>query len=426
VSVALAAWRGLGWALTPLLRLWVQRRRARGKEHAARWPERFGHASADRPPGRLIWLHAASVGESLSALPVIDRLVALGPVLVTTGTVTSAALMAERLPVGASHQFAPLDLPGPVARFLDHWQPDGALWIESELWPGMLGALAERRVPAALVNGRLSARSHRRWRRAPGLARIPLAAFTTILARGPEDAGRFADLGRSALCVGDLKAAAAPLPVDQAALALVRARLGAAPVWVAASLHPGEEAIVAEVHRRLTARWPGLTTILVPRHPVRGSDWAAALGCGRRGAGAQPTHGAMYIADTLGELGLWYRLAPIAFVGGSLVARGGQNPLEPARLGAAVLFGPDLGNFAEIADRLVAGGAARRVRNADDLAATIDRLLADETARKAMSEAALAAAASEAAVIDRVLARLDMIMPHSASMDDRKGQGVSP
>lgn len=407
---------GTARLLTPAIRALLALRRARGKEDPVRLPERLGHAGRPRPEGPLIWLHGASVGEALSALPLIERLLAADPstsVLVTTGTVTSAKLMAERLPARAFHQFAPVDTPGAVARFLDHWRPDLALWIESELWPNMIRAAAGRGLPMALVNARLSKRSYRRWRLLPGFARELLSAFQLCLAQSPADAERFQALGaREPRSPGNLKYASPPLPADPSALEALRSEIGARPLWLAASTHIGEEAIAAEAHGKLRRRHPTLLTVIVPRHPERGAAIAAELAAAglavaRRGAQESVSPDTdIYLADTLGELGLFYRLAPIAFVGGSLVPHGGQNLLEPAQLDCAILHGPAVHNFEAIAAAMKAAGATERVHDARGLAAAVDTLLTDPALRDRRAQAAAEVAAGEAGVLDRIMEAL--------------------
>jgi len=416
-----ALYAGAAWLMAPAIRLVLLVRRARGKEDVARMAERLGRAGRPRPEGPLVWLHGASVGEALSALPLIERLLAADPgraVLVTTGTVTSAKLMAERLPERAFHQFVPVDLPGAVARFLDHWRPDLALWLESELWPNLIGAAAKRNLPMAMVNGRLSARSYRRWRCLPGFARSLLGAFKLCLAQSPADAERFKALGAATVeSPGNLKYASPPLPADDAALEALRGEIGARPLWLAASTHPGEEAIVAEAHAKLRRRHPTLLTVIVPRHPARGPAIAAELAAGglkvaRRGAGESTSPETdIYLADTLGELGLFYRLAPIAFVGGSLVPHGGQNLLEPAQLDCAILHGPAVHNFEAIAAAMKDARATERVHDAGGLAAAVDTLLTDPALRARRAEAAATVAASEAGVLDRILVALGPYLP---------------
>lgn len=431
MSLAAEAWRLAAAAAAPALPLWLRHRAARGKEVPARLPERFGEG-ATRPEGRLLWLHAASVGETASILPMLEALAARAPdlsVLLTTGTVTSAALLAQRLPPALSgrviHRFVPLDVPSWAARFLAGWRPDAAAFVESELWPNLLFAARGAGIPLALVNARLSPRSAARWRLLPGLAREVLGSFALVLAQSEGDAARLAALGApSPRCLGNLKFAAPPLPVDPVALARLGAAVAGRPVLVAASTHPGEEAIVIAAHRLAAARLPGLLTVLVPRHPERGPVVVAEAGelsAARRAAGELPgPDTALYIADTLGELGLFYRLAGVAFVGGSLVPHGGQNPLEPARLRCPVLLGPHVWNFAEPVERLLAAGAALRVEAgavatpAEALAAAALAVLCDPARRRAMSAAAAAAAATDAGLPGRVAEALLALLPGAA------------
>ncbi|MFM7423380.1 MAG: 3-deoxy-D-manno-octulosonic acid transferase [Alphaproteobacteria bacterium] len=405
------AWALLASLLAPFLPFYLRRRVAKGKEIAERLPERQGHAAA-RPPGRLVWCHAASNGETLSLLPVLEALAKQDPALsflVTTGTVTSARLLEQRLsPALASrtqHRFLPLDVPRWVARFLEGWRPDLAVIVESELWPNMLAAAEAARVPLALVNARMSARSAKTWGWAPGFARALLGRFGLILAQTEADAARFSALaGREVPCWGNLKYAAPPLPADPAELARLSAAWAGRPVWLAASTHPGEDEIILAAHRLLAPAHPGLLTVIVPRHPPRGPDivgLAGDLPVARRGAGQEAgAEVAVYVADTLGELGLFYRLARVALIGGSLVPHGGQNPLEAARLGCPIITGPHHFNFSEIIARLSAAHGLIETPDgsgaAEALAAHVARLLADPAAGQAMAGAAAALAQGQA------------------------------
>jgi 3-deoxy-D-manno-octulosonic-acid transferase len=395
---AFALYRLAGRAGAPLVRSHLRQRARHGREDQERLAERLGRAGRARPAGALVWLHAASVGEALSCLALIERLHADRPelgLLLTTGTVTSAGLMAERLPAGVIHQYAPVDLPAAVDGFLEHWRPDLALIIESELWPNLLTAAARRGVELVLVNGRMSANSYRSWGRFRPLIRRLLGGFSLVLAQSSQDRERLHALGAAEpLCLGNLKFAAAPPAVEAGELARLAEALAGRPCWLAASTHPGEEEIAARVHRTLAAAAPGLVTVIVPRHPERAPRIAEALAAS--GPPAQlrsrdprigPETG-IYLADTMGELGLWYRLAEVVFVGGSLVARGGQNPIEPASLGAAILSGPDFANFAQIAEEMRAIGALGQVEDGEELAAEVGRLLADAEARAAMGRSA--------------------------------------
>ncbi len=384
-------WHGTATVAAPALRLMLARRVRRDKEIAARLPEREGIDATPRPPGRLVWVHAASVGESLSVLPVLPH---LGAVLLTTGTVTSARLMAQRLDEAGLHEvlhrFVPLDVPAWAARFLDHWRPDAAAFVESELWPNMLAACQARRIPMMLVNARMSARSARGWGRVPGFARTVLGAFDAVQARSAGDAARLMALGaRGVTAPGDLKLAAPALPVDAGALARLRAVVGTRPVWLAAATHPGEEDVALAVHARLAPAHPGLLTIIVPRHPERGPG--IAPGAPHRSAGEDPV-GPVWVADTMGELGLMYRLAPLAFVGRSLVGQGGQNPWEPARLGCAVAVGPHTANFGPAVQALQSAGALTVVADEVALAGWVDAMLGDPARCRAAAAAGQAAA----------------------------------
>ncbi len=395
-----ATWHGVATLAEPALRIMLRRRAGRGKELASRLGERRGVDPTPRPPGRLVWLHAASVGETVALLPVVVALRrSQVTVLVTTGTVTSAQLFAQRCP-DVLHRFVPLDVPRWAARFLDHWQPDAAAFVESELWPNLLAACRARRIGLMLLNARLSPRSAAGWARASGFARGVIGSFDRILARSDADAARLTALGgRNVTAFGDLKFAADALPADPAELARLRAALGARPAWLAAATHPGEEDIAAAVHRRLAPRHPGLVTAIAPRHPERGVAIAAALDAPRRSVGADPAPG-LWIADTLGELGLLYRLIPIVFMGKSLAGRGGQNPLEPARLGCAVAAGPGMDNFAAAAAVLAGCGALTQVGGIDALAGWVDAMLRDPARRAALGEAGRTAIEGSAGLPD--------------------------
>jgi 3-deoxy-D-manno-octulosonic-acid transferase len=414
----LRLYRAATTALGPLVRAYLRYRRARGKEDPRRFAERFGEASRPRPAGPLAWLHAASVGEATSTLALVARLRAERPrltVLVTTGTVTSAEVMAARLPEGAIHQYVPVDRAAWVERFLAHWQPDLAIWIESELWPNLIAATRARGVPMALLNGRLSTRSFARWQRRPGLAGAIVGAFDLVLGQDEAQAERFRRLGaRRALSVGDLKASARKLPYDAATLARLQDAVRGRPLWLAASTQPGEEALVAEAHRLLAERFPNLLTIVAPRHPARADEVAATLpGVARLSRGEAPT-APFYLVDRLGELGLFYRLAGIVFVGGSLVPKGGHNPLEPALLDCAILMGPDRANCATVAAEL----GVTEVRDGASLADEVWHLLADPAERTRRATAAAQVAARYRGVLDAVLGELRPLLDRAAPVRD--------
>jgi len=355
----------------PLLRRMLRQRVAAGKEIAARLAEREGISLLPRPDGKLIWVHAASVGETMSVLPVLHALAGQASILLTTGTITSAKLAETRLPAGAIHQFVPLDVPAWVARFLTHWRPDVAVFLESELWPNILSGCDAANIPRLLINARMSDTSARNWRRLPGMAHALLGGFKTVLAQSAGDAAKFRALGVDAQEWGNLKFFAAPLPVDEAALAAFRAQIPG-PCWLAASTHPGEEEICASAHNILLAKFPNLTTIIAPRHPERGAAVSALCNnAPRRSQNQPPIPGQIYIADTLGELGLFFRTTAFAFIGNSLTGFGGHNIIEPALLARPVLSGPHLENFQEAAALLREAGMLVDVTDATTLAAAV-------------------------------------------------------
>ncbi len=420
--IARALYRTITGLAAPMIDTYLTRRLKQGREDPTRSRERRGIPSLPRPDGALVWIHAASNGEAMSALPLINRLLDRDPrghVLVTTGTVTSARLMAQYLPDRALHQFIPVDRTTWVRSFLDYWRPDAGIWVESEFWPALIWEMRAAGKPMALVNGRVSRRSLIRWRRISGIAADLLSGFQPCLAQTPSDADYLQSLGaRNADCVGNLKLSVPPLPANAALLAQERARIGSRPIWLAASTHPGEEEIIAEAHRLMQDRFPDLLTILVPRHPKRGGDITEYLqkqsfpvSCRSQG-GEIDMDSAIHVADTLGELGLFYRLAPVAFIGGSLCGgHGGHNPIEAALLGCAPIHGPDMANFSTVAEDLAREGGAITIHAADELADAVTHLLSDETARSCLATASAKVAQDGAGTADRVLARLELILP---------------
>jgi len=415
LPLTLRLYRLASRAAAPAASHLLARRLKRNKEHPGRLGERRGEANLPRPNGPLILVHGASVGETLAVIPLIERICAQGfAVLATSGTVTSAALAERRLPAGALHQFIPLDAPQFVGRFLDHWQPDVALFVESDLWPNLILACSDRGIPMILVNGRLSERSFRRWRLLPRAIAALLARFDICLAQSSADAGRFSDLGAPRVtAIGNLKLDVPAPPVDPANLRALSAMIGPRVVIAASSTHADEESIVISAHRRLRAKCPTLLTLIAPRHPARGAGiaemaTAAGLSVALRSRGDQPKPDVdIYIADTLGELGLIYRLAPVVFMGGSLASRGGQNPIEAIRLGAAILHGPHVWNFAEIYAALDAAHGAERVADEEELTARLAAWLAEPGERAAVADAAKAAVEKLGGALERTLAALE-------------------
>src|SRR6202166_2955338 len=374
-----------------------------GRGGGARVSERRGMSSDIRPHGPLVWIHGASVGEVLAAPALIEKLRALNiGILLTSGTVTSAAIVAKRFPADIIHQYVPYDSPRYVARFLDHWRPSLALFVESDLWPNLILSSAARRLPMVLINGRMSHRSFPRWRRVMGTISALLGRFDICMAQSRVDAERFTVLGsRNVITTGNLKLDVPAPPADPAKLERLMAMTRGRPIVVAASTHPGEEEILLEAHRTLAGFFPSLLTVIVPRHPDRGEAVArtiaaSGLHASLRSREELPTATTdIYVADTMGELGLFYRLAPIVFMGGSLIPRGGQNPIEAVKLGASIVHGPHVFNFIDVYAALDAAGGARRADTTEALVKQLGQLLADPAARE-----------SSVAASDRVVEQL--------------------
>jgi 3-deoxy-D-manno-octulosonic-acid transferase len=415
---AYRAFTFLGAPVAPLILAWRTRR---GKEEPDRHPERYGLPSVPRPSGFLAWFHAASVGEVNAVLPVIDAIAARHRevrVLLTTATVTSARLARERLPEGALHQYVPLDNQGYMRRFLSHWRPDLAVLVESEIWPNLVLETKAQNIPLLLINGRMSASSFRAWRRRPGLSRPLFSVFDLVLAQNDGLAERFAQLGAGRVRgVGNLKIDAPPPPADLPGRKELMAAFAGRPVLLAASTHQGEDEVVAAAHTVMKQTLPDLLTVIVPRHPERGPLIAGQLGsaglsAALRSEGKLPENDTdIYVADTIGELGLFYALASVAFVGGSLVSHGGQNPVEAIKLGAAVLTGPNWQNFSDSYDALLRAGGAKEITDAETLAETALTLLQDVLAREVMRERADRAIADMSGALSRTLAALEPYLP---------------
>jgi len=383
-------------ALTPCARPLLAWRARRGKEDPARLGERLGFPSLPRPQGQLVWLHGASLGESLSLLPLIERLIQRGiEVLVTSGTPGSAQLLSARLPAGAFHQYLPLDAPRFVARFLDHWRPDLALFAESEIWPNVFSAVHGRGAPLVLVNARISRASAERWRAAPGVGAKLFGKIDLCLAQDAENAARFLGLGAPrAKIVGNLKFDVPAPPADPLKLAAFQGALGARPAFAAVSTHAGEESFVLDAHLDMARDLPDLLTIVAPRNPARGEEIAQlarqrGLSPVLRSQDALPQRDTqIYVADTIGELGLIFRTASVVFIGRSLTPGGGHNPIEPAKLGCAILHGPSVEDFAQVYAELGAAKAAARVLDAPELARAARALLSQPARMRKMGRAA--------------------------------------
>ena len=415
LPMTLRLYRQLSFAVVPLAPALIRSRLKQGKEDPERVGERRGLSLDTRPHGPLIWIHGASVGEVLAAAALVERLRALNlRILLTSGTVTSAEIVAKRFPSDIIHQYVPYDSPRYVARFLDHWRPSLALFIESDLWPNLILSAAARRLPMVLINGRMSPRSFPRWRRARNTISALLGQFEVCLAQSPTDAERFAALGaRNVITTGNLKLDVGAPPADSARLERLMAMTRGRPVIAAASTHPGEEEILIETHRRLAGFFPGLLTVIVPRHPDRGTAVAglvasAGLRCMQRSREELPAANTdIYIADTLGELGLFYRLAPIVFMGGSLIEHGGQNPIEAVKLGAAIVHGPHVFNFNDVYAALNRAGGARPADSQEALVKQLGQLLADPQARDVQAARAERVVESLGGALEKTLTALE-------------------
>jgi 3-deoxy-D-manno-octulosonic-acid transferase len=409
--VSLHLYRGSTRLAGPFTSFILKRRLKRGKEDPERINERHGIASLPRPRGPLVWVHGASVGEIMSVFPLLARIQRGGfSVLLTSGTVTAAQIANDRLPDGVLHQFSPIDTPKYVRRFLDHWQPDLALLTESELWPNLIMQSSEMGMPMVLINGRLSPRSFGRWKKMRRTASALLSHIDLLLVQEPDDARRFAALGaKRVVTTGNLKFDVQPPNAEPQQLAAMERTLAKRPVILAASTHAGEEEAIIEAHRRLRRTTRGLITIIAPRHPQRGLAVAEiaeqyGLPAVLRSRGHLPDRGTeIYIADTIGEMGLFYRLAPIVFMGGSLTKRGGQNPIEPAKIGSAILHGPYVSNFNAIYAELNRAHGAATVTDTESLANSVQRLLDDPALVQTMADSAYATVMRMGGALERTL-----------------------
>ena len=385
-----------------------------GKEDPERLEERLGISLAERPTGNLIWFHAASVGESLSLVELIKRISSSQPdynFLITTGTITSAKLILSRLPSNAVHQYIPVDTPKAVEKFLDRWRPSLAIWTESEFWPNLISFTSARDIPMILINARISEKSYRRWRFFKKSLKNLIEKFNYSLIQDEKTVKYFSKIGISSNnfeLTGTLKEGSAALPHSEIEQVEISKQILNRPVWLAASTHEGEEKLIAAAHRHASKASQGLLLIIVPRHPERGLEIASILTkenfkiCLRSKKDKISSDTQIYIADTLGELGLWYRVAPVSFVGGSFVPIGGHNPFEPAALGSAILHGPYVENFKEIYNRLNVAGAAVKIEEASELGVKLIETLSPENAAK-LAQSAWEVSSNGAEITDRAI-----------------------
>ncbi|MDR6871243.1 3-deoxy-D-manno-octulosonic-acid transferase [Bosea sp. BE125] len=397
------------------LLLW---RRRRGKEDPTRFAERRGYPGVRRPDKTLVWLHGASVGETVTLLPLVEKLKRRGlAVLVTSGTVTSAKLLAARLPAGVIHQYLPLDVPRYMRRFLDYWRPELGLICESEIWPNLMIEARKRAIPLVLVNARMSERSFRRWYKLPQTSRYLLSCFESCLAQSQGDGERLAQLGAPRVSIaGNLKFDVPAPPADADTLAILDGLTTGRPVWIAASTHPGEDEQVIAAHLGLKAHLPKLLTIIAPRHPQRGAEvdalaQANGIATALRSQGGMPERDVeLYIADTVNELGLFYRLSQVAFIGGSLTPVGGHNPIEPAKLGCALLHGPHVHNAADVFAAFDRGGGAREVADTQALAGAVHRWLSEPAAARQAARAAAQTSHQLGGALNRTMQTIEPLL----------------
>ena len=403
--------------LYPLvIRSYIQKRIEIGKEDVKRFNERIGRPQKERPEGKLIWFHGASVGESVSMLPLINRLLESSPdvhVMVTTGTTTSADLMAKRLPERAFHQYIPIDNPSFTNRFVKYWQPDLVLWFESDFWPAMLSTIKKKNIPLILVNGRISNKSFKRWQQFDYISKELLSCFTFCLGQSEEDAYRLRVLGaRDSTCLGNLKFAGLPIPVDEAKKHEIMLQIGDRRLFCISSTHDNEEYQLGRQLPKLFADFPDLLVIIAPRHPQRGADvqnqlQELGLQTALRSAGQPITaQTQVYIADTIGELGIWYGICPIVFIGGSLIPHGGQNFMEPSRMKDAVIVGPYMHNFTEAMQRAQKANAIIQATDAAEVISNVHQLLESPDLLDAKRSLAYNWAAGEAKVLDGIVEKV--------------------
>ncbi len=408
------------------IRRYIEKRKKIGKEDVKRFNERIGRPTKKRPEGRLIWLHGASVGESISMLPLINRLLEIyqdAHIMVTTGTTTSAEVMSKRLPERAFHQYLPIDNPSFSTRFIRYWHPNIALWFESEFWPATLSSIKRKNIPLILINGRISNKSFKRWQQFDFIIKEILECFTTCLGQSEEDAYRLRVLGsKDAMCLGNLKYAGLPIPVDADKKAEIEKQINNRPIWLVSSTHHDEEIKIGRFLKDLQNKHENLLTLIVPRHPNRGIEIQNKLeeeyklNVSLRSKNEPITEKTeVYIADTIGEMGIWYELSPIVFIGGSLVPHGGQNFMEPSRCRDAVIVGPHMHNFTDAMNRAKKADAIIQVNDVIDLIEMVDQLLNNKDLLEAKRSLAYNWATSEAKVLDGIVEKIQGYMDNENS-----------
>lgn len=381
MSVLRSGYYGVSWLGAPFVSAYLHWRALKGREAKARLSERKGKASLPRPERSLLWVNAVSVGEAVAALTIIQSIIRKYPevhVLLTTTTPSSATVIQKRLPKNVFHQFCPVDTPQAVGRFLEYWQPDLAIWIESELWPNLMRETQERGIPTILLNGRMSEKSFSNWKFLKGLISPLLSRLVCCGVQSEKQASLFKALGaKNVFDMGNVKLMMSPLEVDSKKYMALKKEIGMRPVWLAASTHPGEEEIILETHKILQKKTPDLLTILVPRHIERAvslKELAQKEGLSSvlRSEGTPILGAHLYIVDTLGELGLFYALSSIVLMGATFIPKGGHNPIEAAQLNAFVIHGPHTFKNPQLYEALHTLNFSHLIQGNPDLATYID------------------------------------------------------
>jgi len=426
----LKLYRLLTYIAGPAIDIYLQKRKKLGKEDALRFDERLGKAAFPRPDGTVVWIHAASVGEALSVLPIIKKLAEHYPgtnFLLTTGTITSAKIIESRLPDNTFHQYVPVDKITAVRRFLRHWKPNLALWVESELWPNLVTETA-RYCPIIMVNGRISDNSYKSWQNYSSFSKEVLSRFSLCLPQSKHDAERFEKLGaRNVKYLGNIKFDAPPLPSDPQKMGEILTMIGQRQIWMAASTHSPEERMIAEIHKELKETHPDLLTIIAPRHPKRMEDIIELLkdlelNIAVRSKNDEITEDTdIYLADTIGELGVFYRMVPIVFIGGSIANKGGQNPLEAARLDCTIVYGPHMDNFIEIKRELEDKHASLIAKDKGELFRIIDEMTNDHDKQESLAKAALDVIKEKQGVTDKII---EEIKPYIERVSSPKNEAA--
>ncbi len=410
--------------LSPLIRIYLHLRALQNKEIKSRLNEKYGTASLARPQGNVIWVHAASVGEAQAALIIIKKINEQSQnisFLVTTVTLSSANMLEEKLPHNAIHQFVPIDHPDWINKFINHWKPDLALFLESEIWPNILITLKKNNIPSILINGRLSDNSYKNWCRIKTVAQHIFSTFNLILTQSPQDTNRFKEFGANAHTVGNIKLNASPLAYDKAQFNVIKDAIGTRPFWVYASTHDGEEELAARVHLSLKEKFSDLLTIIVPRHPTRREDIQnklkimglkiAARGDDKKLFSARDD---IYLVDTMGELGLFYRLTTISMIGRcfSHDGGGGHNPIEAAQLNSIVLTGPNIQYQHNLFTPMFEKNAAIQVHTEEELVKTLSLLFSNKDKREEYLSNTKDFMNSLENIIDTILAEIKPFLPN--------------